>query len=113
MVSDQKKTLVCAICETSADSFVLFPPTFDLKNVDSNIFSARRLPDRIHYQLNRCRRCGLIYSSPILSYEKIRHLYNDSIVTYESEIETLKKTYKHYVLRALKYVSDKPKLLEV
>lgn len=113
MIIDKKEPLVCAICETNTHSFMLFPPTFDLEKVDSNIFSARRLPDRIHYQLNQCRQCRIIYSSPILPYEKIQHLYSKSVVTYESEIATLKKTYKNYLQKALKYLPRNPKLLEI
>lgn len=113
MAEDKYNKLKCAICETAAYSSVLFQPTFNLKNIDSAVFSARRLPDRIHYQLNRCSHCGLIYSSPILSYETIKHLYNTSHVTYENEIESLQKTYKQYLLRALKYLPHNPKLLEI
>jgi 2-polyprenyl-3-methyl-5-hydroxy-6-metoxy-1,4-benzoquinol methylase len=71
------------------------------------------MPDRIHYRLLQCSRCGLIFSSPILSEKTIANLYKASNVTYDHEIDSLKDTYGRYLQKTLQYVRKNPRLLEI
>lgn len=87
---------VCAICE-KRNFKILYPENFDIKKINSRIFSARRLPDRIHYQVVKCKNCNLVYSTPILEYEKIEKLYRKSFTNYDEHLENLKETYGHYL----------------
>lgn len=107
------RIIQCAICKTNKNTEVLFPETTDFAKIDKNIFSARRIPDRVHYRLLRCKKCGLIFSSPILSEKAIRKLYRESRLTYEQEIESLKDTYGSYLQKTLQHSVKNPKLLEI
>ena len=94
---------LCAICEK--DNFeVIYKENFDLKKIDERIFSARRLPDRMHYQIVKCKKCGLVYSNPILEYGKIEKLYKKSFTSYDTHLENLKETYGFYLRELNKYV---------
>src|SRR4030067_1483160 len=86
----------CAICESN-NYTVLYPENFDIKKINSRIFSARRLPDRIHYRIVKCNSCGLLYSNPILEYSKIEKLYQKSFTSYDEHLENLKETYSFYL----------------
>ena len=123
-------TQTCAICEKS-NYQILYPENFDINKINSRIFSARRLPDRLHYQIVKCNNCGLIYSTPILEYEKIEKLYKKSFTMYDEHLENLKETYGYYLRKLTKFMvrhprsnrgssldsrlrgNDKPKLLEI
>lgn len=107
------RIIQCAICKTNKNTSVLFPETMDFKTIDADIFSARRIPDQVHYQLLQCHRCGLIFSSPILSENALKKLYRESKLTYDNEIDSLKITYGNYLKKTLKYAHKNPKLLEV
>lgn len=107
------RIIQCAICKTNKNTEVLFPETTDFAKIDKAIFSARRIPDRVHYRLLRCSKCGLIFSSPILSENTIRQLYRESKLTYEQEIESLKETYGHYLEKSLRNTVKNPTLLEI
>lgn len=107
------QTIKCAICDTNQKANILFAQSIDFSKVDKNTFSARRIPEKVHYQLLKCKNCGLIFSSPILPPNKIKLLYRDSTVTYNEEIPSLKKTYGNYLKIALKYASLNPSLLEI
>lgn len=102
----------CAICETDKAT-VLYPENFDIKRIDEKTFSARRLPDRVHYRMVTCSTCGLVYSDPILEFDKIAALYKQSIVTYDSHVENLKKTYGRYLKELETYGVTKGKMLEI
>lgn len=96
-------TQLCAICEKNNYS-VIYPENFDSKKIDERIFSARRLPDRIHYRLVKCNACGLIYSNPILEYKKIEKLYRKSFTAYDQQLDNLKETYGYYLEKLKKYI---------
>lgn len=103
----------CAICERKGNYDVLFRQNFDPSSLDKKIFSARRLPDRIHYQIVRCSICGLVYSTPILEESKLENLYKKSEFTYGTEIPYLKKTYGRYLKRFESLLSGKETLLDI
>ena len=77
------------------------------------VFSARRLPDGVHYRMVRCNTCGLVRSDPIVDLDVLANLYARSVVTYGDEIPDLKFTYGHYLDRVSKFHADKGSLLEV
>ena len=91
----------------------LYPPTFDRKNVSKNTYSARRLPDKVHYRIVKCLRCSLIFSSPIISLKEISKFYKDSLCNYEDQIPYLIKTYLNIIKNIWNKVPKNPKVLEV
>jgi SAM-dependent methyltransferase len=96
-------TQLCAICEKN-NYQILYPENFEIKKINERVFSARRLPDKIHYRIVKCRKCGLVYSNPILEYEKIEGLYKKSFTSYDEHIENLKLTYGFYLKELKKYI---------
>ena len=102
----------CAICDKN-NYTVLYKANFNINNINERIFSARRLPDRIHYRIVKCNTCGLVYSNPILPYQVIEKLYKKSFTGYKQQIESLKKTYGYYLKQLDRYKVSKDKLLEI
>lgn len=103
----------CAICGENTPYAVLYPANFRTEQIDVTRFSARRIPDRCHYRLVRCLRCGLIYSNPILEENKLKDLYTGSKLTYSTELENIKKTYGYYLNKILPLLPSKNNLLEI
>lgn len=103
----------CAICEKKGNYDILFRQNFDPSSLNKKIFSARRPPDLIHYQIVKCSICGLVYSTPILGESKLENLYKKSELTYGSEIPYLKKTYGDYLKRFESLLPGKEKLLDI
>lgn len=91
----------CAVCETDAADREVYPDTLCENAATSERFSARRTPDRVHYRMVRCEKCGLLRSNPILSDEELAKLYHDSALTYEEESGFARRTYGKYLLRCL------------
>lgn len=104
---------VCAICGENVPFKILYPANFKVESLNENHFSARRVPDHLHYRLVRCKKCGLIFSNPILKEKEINKLYRKSKVTYELEIENLKKSYGYYLEKVIDYAPGKKSLLEI
>jgi SAM-dependent methyltransferase len=103
----------CAICGQKAPRKILYKQNFSINQINENIFSARRLPDGIHYQILKCLKCGLVFSSPILSEATLKKLYKESRVTYGGQIADLTKTYGSYLRELEKYGVGKEELLEI
>src|SRR5262245_61843605 len=75
----------CAICRTRDADREVYAMNFRPADLNAEVFSARRLPDRLHYRMVRCGRCGLLRSDPILSAGELARLYARSRFTYEAE----------------------------
>jgi SAM-dependent methyltransferase len=103
----------CPICGSLQGASTIYPPNFEPADLNPQVFSARRLPDRIHYRMVRCDGCGLVRSDPIADPSLLASLYRESAVTYSQEIANLRKTYGDYLRRLEKYGSGKNSLLEI
>jgi SAM-dependent methyltransferase len=90
----------CAICGTLGNADELYPPTYDDAAFNERIFSARRIPDTIHYRMVRCRTCGLVRSDPSADQASLSDLYERSSFDYAAEVPNLRRTYGRYLARA-------------
>ena len=104
---------LCPICRTDAFDDEVYPMSFRPEELDATVFSARRLPDRLHYRMVRCRQCALLRSNPILPTEALSALYQASKFTYGTEARFATGTYARYLDRALPRVRERGALLEI
>lgn len=103
----------CAICGTTGNSAELYRANFSPEAFNPCVFSARRLPDRIHYRMVRCMTCGLVRSDPAADPEALAVLYKQSSFDYGSEVASLKQTYGHYLSKLARYGGNSGSLLEI
>jgi SAM-dependent methyltransferase len=89
----------CAICGTLGNAEELYPPTYDEAAFNERIFSARRIPDSIHYRMVRCRKCGLVRSDPSADQASLSSLYERSAFDYAAEVPNLRRTYGRYLAK--------------
>lgn len=93
----------CAICGIVGNADIVYPPTYDESSFNERVFSARRLPDSIHYRIVRCRKCGLVRSDPAAGQASLSELYRASSLDYGAEIPNLRRTYGRYLARAKRH----------
>lgn len=105
--------IVCALCGKKQKIQLFYPATFSPSRIGKDIYSARRMPDRIHYRIVRCKRCGLIFSSPIFPPEKIANWYRQSSCTYSSQVPYLVTTYLKLYEDAKHLLPPDPRVLEI
>lgn len=103
----------CAICRTFGNAVELYPAALRDEAFSPAVFSARRLPDRLHYRMVRCGSCGLVRSDPIASTALTHELYQRASFDYESETAGLAATYGRYLSALDGYGATKEALLEV
>lgn len=103
----------CAICGTEGHAVELYPANFDMEDFNPEVFSARRLPDRIHYRLVKCRACGLVRSDPVADAATLGDLYRQSTFDYGKEVSNLRRTYGRYLGRLDAFGVRKESLLEI
>ena len=105
--------MLCAICGKDQQPQLLYNATLTGKNISAKTFSARRNPDKVHYQLNKCKKCGLIFSSPIFPSEKIINLYTESFLSYQNKVSFVTKTYLGLFNGLIKGLPNEPSILEI
>lgn len=103
----------CAICNIEGEARELYPANFNQADFNPEVFSARRLPDRIHYRMVKCKRCGLVRADPVADPKVTTELYAQSSFNYNSELVNLKYTYKRYLAKLVGYSVRKNALLEI
>jgi SAM-dependent methyltransferase len=103
----------CPICETDGPDRELYAMNFRPQDLNGEVFSARRLPDHLHYRMVRCERCGLLRSDPILPMRELARLYESSRFTYETEARFARATYRSYLEHALPLVRERSRLMEI
>ena len=113
MQTVELKNTRCAVCGTEGNASELYPANFDPEALNPAVFSARRLPDRVHYRLVRCKTCGLVRSDPVAPPELLAQLYHESTFTYTDEVADLKRTYGRYLARLDTCGARKDALLEI
>jgi SAM-dependent methyltransferase len=103
----------CAICHTEGNARELYPANVGLDDFSPEIFSARRLPDRIHYRMVKCNGCGLVRSDPVADAATLGELYRQSSFDYGTEVANLRRTYGRYLDRLEAFGVHKHSLLEI
>ncbi len=103
----------CTICRKVTTSTVVYPANFSVEDFNAATFSARRLPDRVHYQMVRCNTCGLLRSTPRLGEAALQVLYQKSRVTYEGDMRALDLTYGRALTKAFAFVKHTERLMEI
>ena len=101
----------CPICETLGNSKVVYDANIDSETFSVEVFSARRLPDRKHYQWVRCNSCSLLRSDPIFNID-LERLYVESTFDYSTEVNGLKRTYINITKKVSKGLSQES-ILEI
>jgi SAM-dependent methyltransferase len=103
----------CAICQTLGNADEMYPAKCSADAFQPAVFSARRLPDGIHYRLVRCHDCGLVRSDPIVDMPLLNELYSRSTFDYAAEIQNLRRTYGRYLAWAQRLAQRRDSLLEI
>jgi len=103
----------CPICGLKAKRKLIYQQNFKIDQINQDVFSARRPPDRIHYKTVQCQSCGLVYADSVLNNNQLSKLYKTSLLTYQDQIPDLTKTYGYYLKKLENYKVRKNSLLEI
>jgi len=103
----------CLLCGSNDNTQVKYEQNFNLEDLNSKIFSARRTTEHYHYRILECRACGMVFSSPILPFEIISKLYIDSKQNYDNETSYISESYIRYVKENNLLFNEKNAALEI
>jgi len=107
----------CALC--GKDNYqVLYLEKLKNANLDDRrLFSAKRIPLKLHFRIVKCKECGLVYSTPIYAEDKIIKLYKtcefiDNDITQRQFLNVM-NDYSNHLKKANIYVQGKERLLDI
>lgn len=103
----------CPICKNEGNYKIIYKANFKTSLINKLTFSARRLPDGIHYQIVKCKLDNLVRSTPIIDPSKISSFYQESLMNYDENIACLKQTYLDVVKPILTGLNYDDKILEI
>lgn len=103
----------CAICGSLGNAAEIYSARLTPDAFTTEVFSARRLPDGLHYRLVKCLSCGLVRSDPAADPEGIARIYEQSTFDYGNEVENLAATYGGYLAKLQRFGARRGSLLEI
>jgi len=103
----------CPICHTTDNAVELYPAKLSDDAFNPETFSARRLPDRVHYRIVRCASCGLVRSDPVADPSIQAELYAKAGFDYGEQVGNLRETYGRYLAKLEALGAHKGSLLEI
>lgn len=106
------RKVICPICDNDHNSDVVYPEHLPSSTEQAD-YSARKTPDNYHYEMVRCRNCGLLYADSIYEKEKIDQLYEKSEFKYDDELKNLQATYGNYLQAIDEFSPGKDSILEI
>lgn len=104
---------LCALCETDQWDRLAYPEKLPAGSLTGERFSARRMPDQVHYRMVRCGNCGSLRSDPVLDDDELARLYSASRMTYGDEAEYAGETYAGYLRDSMMLAPSRERLLEI
>lgn len=104
---------VCPICGKRNTYDVLFERNFRDLDLNEKVFSARRIPDKLHYRIVKCTNDSMVRSNPVLSDATLSRLYLKSRFTYEAEVKNLTATYLQVLEPVLAKLKKTDRILEI
>jgi SAM-dependent methyltransferase len=110
------KPTICAICNSFNNSISIFPQNLPREKLDASPYAPRRKRDFFHYEIVKCKTCGLLRSDPLIDENELKQFYFDSECSYTDDNENipLKKTYGHYFTNILnKYDVERNSFLDI
>lgn len=110
------KDLAC-LCGNRDDVSVVYEQNFSESLLTPAVFTARGKhdydKDHWHYRIVRCRRCGQLFSTPILEAERIAALYRDSPQSYAEEGANIVRSYLRPLGRWLGLLPSRDRAVEI
>lgn len=103
----------CPICGSMGNYTVVYKSNFSYSDFTSEVFSARRLPDVIHYQIVKCKNDNLVRSSPVYDSSVVESLYKSSKLNYTEQIDNLTASYLEAINKVLPKLTTDARILEV
>jgi SAM-dependent methyltransferase len=97
----------CPVCGPHEKKLVKYPSHFDLADLNAEVFSARRSPDRKHFRIAECQGCQLLFSDPACKPELLAGLYEKGTVTYDDLEQQIFASYAPVLDRGLARIQGK------
>lgn len=104
---------ICAVCETKGNYKLRFESSFKESDFNAKMFLSRKIPGKSHYKMVTCKKCGLLYSNPILKEKYIDKLYTQSTVPLHNDLINASEIYFGYMKNLLNKISKKSHILDI
>ena len=102
--------IYCPICGKDTPYRVKYEASFDPESLD---FAAKKTSTHMYFRNVKCDGCSLVYSTPIIPFEKIERFYETSYFLELGQLETMADDYERLFFKYIRDVSETTRILEV
>src|SRR5262249_45406654 len=83
----------CPLCAETNHSTLFAESNVDTNRLDQFAYASRKLPEYMHHRLLWCRRCDLIYASPVPDRLELERAYRAAAFASQTEAGYAARTY--------------------
>lgn len=103
----------CPVCGSDDESICFSEANVDLHALDRYAFASRKQPERMHWRLLSCRRCDLLYASPIPAADDLSALYREAAFDSREEAFHASRTYGQLLAQVIGRLPDRAGALDI
>lgn len=97
---------VCPLCGSTDTSRIFAEADFDFNRLDGFAFASRKLPEYMHYRLIECKRCDLLYATPLPKEDFLVEGYSEAAYDSSEESHNAARTYASFLPAIMERLAD-------
>lgn len=101
------KERVCPICNSLKNSKEYKKENIKLEQIDAYSYASRKMPEYMHYRLEHCANCDLVYANPVPVESEIFNAYSEADYDSSEEADLASKSYGNVLDSFINHLPDK------
>jgi SAM-dependent methyltransferase len=103
----------CPICGGHESSQLFAEANVGLESLDRFAFASRKLPEYMHWRLEECRKCDVLYADPAPSPDDLAGLYGEADFDSSREAGFASRTYGRMLSRIVRALPDRKSAVDI
>lgn len=103
----------CPVCNDTVAAVLFAEENVDLGKLDRAAFASRKVPEYMHWRLWQCRRCDVVFASPVPPTTEIALAYEGASFESAHEAAYAGRTYARVLRRLIARLPDRHGALDI
>lgn len=108
-----QKSRVCPVCRTCEESKLFADAKIDAVQLGQFAFASRKVPEYMHHRLQLCRRCDVVFASPVPDVSELQAAYETAAFDTQVEAAQAAQTYCKALQSVFERLPDRQGALDI
>lgn len=103
----------CPVCGPQAEVELAHEANYDIEKLDSFAFASRKIPENMHFRLNKCCQCSIMFANPAPAESDLIGQYNEAAFDSSTEANLAARTYAKLLRKFLALAPARDAALDI